>query len=279
MTLESFLRWFDWTFPPLMILSLPLIGLFIPRRPESEAAAAKVQGLTRRLWLLALISVAVYYTTYLLGGGGQWRQLWMLCFLQMPLFQRLAAAKNPGYGPPHTGRTRAASLDNRRAESWIPFRAWLGVWSVWTLLAAVSAWGYVHNGLPKRLGLMILLFHGMTALLLSLGPMFVGMVSREPEPMDPHGSEELAAAYRKHRLARRWLFFCIPTILMLMFGLSSAAIAWLATDPAAEARIGLYGGIAGSIIGLAGGSSGLYFGVWRARLNQQLRDLTGVQRE
>lgn len=278
MTFESFMRWFDWTFPPLMILSLPLICLFIPNRAESEEKAAKARRLTMQLWLLALGSVAIYSIAYTLGGGGQWRQLWILCFVQMPFFNKLAAAKNPGYGAPHVGNTRVASLSNRQKEPTIPPGAWLGVWTCWMLLAAASGWGYFHNDLPTRLGLMIVFFHGMTAVCLSLGPLFVRMATREPEPMDPHNSQELAAAYKKHRIARRWVFFSLPTIMVVMFGVCSVAIAWLATDPASEANIGLYGGIAGTFIGLAGGFCGLYFGVWRARLNQQVRDLTNRSR-
>lgn len=276
---DSFMRWFDLVFPPLMIVSFPLICFFIPNRPESDELAARARRFTVQLWLLAFISLAIYYVAYTLGGGGQWRQLWVLCFLQMPLANKLMAAKNTSYGAPHVGHTRVAALSNREAESTILRKAWVYVWALWALFGVVSAWGYYHNSLPTRLGLMIVMFLGMTAVFLSFGPTLVRMVSREPEPMDPHSSPELAAAYKKHRNARRWLFFSLPTTMVVMFGGCSVAIAWLATNPTSEANIGLYGGIAGAIVGLTGGIGGLCFGVWRARLNQRIRDLTSRQRE
>jgi len=58
---ESFMHWFDLIFPPLMIVCTPLICYFIPNRPESHELAARARRFTVQLWLLAFISVAVYY--------------------------------------------------------------------------------------------------------------------------------------------------------------------------------------------------------------------------
>lgn len=279
MNSESFMGWFDLIFPPLMIVSLPLVGFFIPNRPESDEMVARTRRFSAQLSLLSFISLAIYYIVYTFGGGGQWRQLWMLCFLQMPLFNKLVASKNPSYGAPHMGTTRVAALSNRDAESTIPRKAWLCTWAVWAMFVVVSAWGCYHNSMPMRLSLMIAMFAGLTAVFLSFGPTLVRMVSREPEPMDLRNSTEIASAYRKHRIARRWTFFLLPTVMVVMFGSCSVAIAWLATNPTSEANIGLYGGTAGAIVGVAGGICGIFFGVWRARLNQQVHNLTSTQRE
>ena len=74
--------------------------------------------------------------------------------------------------------------------------------------------------------------------------------------------------------ARSWLFFSLSASMVIMFGVCSVAIAWFATNPEAEGKIGLYGGIAGTIVGIVGGVIGTCFGVWRAKLNQKVRDLT-----
>ena len=264
----SILRWFDLTVPPLLIVGLPLMNWFIPSRPASNDDSERIRRLTFLVWLVALVSVAVYYVAYFVGGGGQWRQLWMLAFLQMPLFQRLATAKNSGYGEPHVGPTRAAVLTNRATESTIPFVAWCSIWCVWALFLLLAVVGYFRNDLPPRLGMAIGMFLAMSATFLALGPLLVKQVSREPEPLDRQSSPDLVAAYKRHRIARRWLFFSLPATLVLMFGGCAALIAWLATDPHREASIGLYGGAAGAVVGCAGGIVGIVFGVWRARLNR-----------
>ena len=69
------------------------------------------------------------------------------------------------------------------------------------------------------------------------------------------------------------------SFMVVLFGGCSVAISWLATSPVSEENIGLVGGLAGTLVGLAGAICGICFGSWRARLNQQVRDLTSRQGE
>ena len=93
MNIDLFMRWFDYTFPPLMILFFPVYCYFIRSRPESEEKAAAARRLYGLMWLIAGASLVVYFVVYTSFGGGQWRQLWVLCFLQMPLMNKLLMAK------------------------------------------------------------------------------------------------------------------------------------------------------------------------------------------
>jgi MFS family permease len=192
---------------------------------------------------------------------------------------RLMRAKNPSYTTPHAGNTRIATLVSREVKSTVPRAAWVSAWVLWAALGAIAAWGYVYNGLPSRMGYVMAMFFLAPAVFLAFGPTLAKTPLYEPEPMDPNNSTELSAAYAKHRKARSWLFFLLPVCMMIMFGVCSVVIAWLATSPEAEGQIGLYGGIAGTIVGIAGAVAGTYFGAWRAKLNQKVRDLTAEQQK
>ena len=271
---QIWMVWFDHLFPPLMILIFPIFCTLVPARADCDQQAAVASGLLRKLWLLAVASLILYFAVYHAMGGGQWRQLWMLCFLQMPLMNHLLAAKNPSWVSPHAGARRVASLTSRTAEPVVPVTAWVAAWIYWGLVALVTGIGCAFNELPARLMFSASLFTGIGAIALAFGPMLVRTVLQEPEPMDPGHSSELEAAYHRHRRARSWMFFAMPLILITMFGGFAVAIAWLGSDPRTERQIGLIGGITGAVVGVLGGVAGTIFGIWRAKLNQKVRDLS-----
>jgi hypothetical protein len=274
MTVETSMLWFDHVFPPFMILAMPLLYTIIPGKPSSDANAAKARQLQRLLWVVGVVSVAIYFFVYHTFGGGQWRQLWTLCFLQMPIIVQLMRVKNPAYTTPNASQIRVAVLENRDQSVIVPVMAWLVVWMLWGTLASLAAYGFFVNEAPSRLGWLILMFVVCSAVFLAFGPALVKRVLLEPEPMDPNNSPALHAAYEKHRRARSWVFFAMPTLSVLTFGLLAVSVAWLATSSHAEAQIGLYGGLAGGVIGTVGAGVGIGFGVWRAKLNQTIRDLS-----
>jgi hypothetical protein len=278
MNADEFNKWFNLLFPPLMILMFPVMSWFVRRRPESDEAAATARRTGFWMHVIAIASLAAFFVARAIFGAHEVRMMWLLCFLQMPLWQRHVAARNASWGSPYATTTRVAPLTNRERKTAVPTQAWIIAWFVWALLAAIAAWGYVVNEIPSRLGMLISMFTLGPALFLAYGPKMVRMVAYEPEPMDPHNSPELQAAYEKHRHARMWMFFALPISMAAIFCGCAIAVAWLATSIGAEQRIGLYGGMAGAFFGILGGAVGTYFGCWRARLNQMVREMSAEQK-
>ena len=274
MNIDVFNYWFELLFPPLMIVMFPVMACFIRSQTESDDGDMTARRLGHRLHGIAVASLVAFFVARAILGGHNVRMMWMLCFVQMPFWQRYIAAKNPSWGSPHATTQRVASLTNRATQTVIPTLAWVIAWGGWGLLAAIAAWGYFVNEIPNRLGVLISMFIVVPAIFLGFGPKLVRLVSYEPEPLDPNNSPELQAAYEEHRTARSWMFFALPICTVAIFCGGAVAIAWLATNIHAEQRIGLYGGLAGTFVGILGSAVGTYFGFWRARLNQTVHDMS-----
>ena len=224
--------------------------------------------------LIAGCSLAIFVGVYVGWGAARARNAWMLCFLQLPLFQRYAQARDASWGPPHATTTRTAILTDRSRDVVVPAWSWMVAWGIWIALVASALVGGWRNELPTRLWYSVTIFLSIPAIALAFGPRLVRLVTREPEPMDPAQTPTLAEAYRRHRRARCWVFFTFPLVFLLLFGGCAVVIAWCATSPGAEQQIGLYGGILGTLFGIGGGILGTVFGFWRAKLNRMARDLS-----
>jgi len=273
--------WFDLLFGPLMILGFPVLAWFIPARFESEQARGDYRRRWRRAHGCTLLLLGTFFAARVFFPPAVSRQFWMLCFIQMPLFIRLIPAKNPSWGSPFpSGSQRAASLQVRTRSSPVPARAWAIAWIVWLVPAMFAAWALVEkSGTPgsSQAAFIVSLLLPIGALCLAFGPYFVRLVLREPEPMDPADSADLREAYRRHRYARAWMFYIFPLVIAITQAAFAAVIAWLPPTAATQRALGMIGGVAGTVGGLLGAAAGIYFGVWRAKLNQTVRDLTGKQ--
>lgn len=274
MDVRDFMTWFDRLFPPLMILMFPLMTLLVPNRAESPEQVARARRARMWMLLIATCSLLVFVGVYLGWGGERARMAWVLCFLQMPLWQRYAQARDTSWGSPHATMTRTATLTDRSREVVVPMWPWLVAWGVWVVLVVLALVGGWRHELPTRLWYAVGVFLAIPPMALAVGPWLVRLVTYEPEPMDSAQTPALAEAYQRHRHARCWMFFALPVGFLLLFGGFAVVIAWFATSPRAEQQIGLYGGILGAVFGIGGGIAGTIFGLWRAKLNRMARDLS-----
>jgi hypothetical protein len=137
-----------------------------------------------------------------------------------------------------------------------------------------SAIGFSDSARTTWLRSIIIL---LISLSITFGTLLVcmGMLRREPEPLDARSSPQLIQCYQDLRcfkaMAFLWLFGVGGSILL---GGSMLAMAWI--EPGSRTLILLMaigGAAGGSALGIAGGVVGTVAGLRRAKLNAMLRDL------
>ncbi len=270
--------WYDRLFPPLMII-LPLVMVLCVRpRATSEAQLARARRLTMWLVIGTIAGLAVWLALYLWVIPEQARHMfWLALGPLMPLAMRIMPLKNRDMGSPHEGRTvRAASLASRAHASPVPRWAWGVLWLVTVVCLGVMAARWTREMSDAAVFRWWVAFPIAAVLLpleAALGPWAIGMVLREPEPMDASDSDGLRKAYARHRNERAWAFYGLFLVMTLMIGAGNAVLVWIEPSSGMDRNIGLWGGGVGAAIGMAGAGFGVWSGMRRARLNRMVREL------
>lgn len=238
-----------------------------------------------------------------------WAGFFPLWFgLAMPLLR----LKHPAFGEIHaqgsTANLRSASLGNRERQSPITRRHWVLSALVFALATgAIAARGLrpfpldtdAAAGVPsavqpaagapaeydtasgmqpadperRRWLLTLLVYPLAVGISLLTVPSSIRRTLTEPEPLDGAGSPELRDLYRRQRDRRALgLYWGGALILPGCMGLLLALPLWW---PAGGATWGLVGGIAGTLLGLAGAAFGVHTSLERARIQRVRARLEG----
>lgn len=288
----TFMRWFDLVFP-LALLASPLCFLLLSPRGTAGAFDGDTTNARDRARGLTLVLLTA---TIICLGGHLW--LWAaqvpfnrftFCFF-FPLWFGLAmpalAARNPDLGRAHPGGTpvRRASLTPRTTEPLAPRWLWalsIAIAAVCLLGIAIRPWGEAFGALPFDSAVQAVWLRSLVIqvayLALTLPVLYgcIGMLRREPEPMDARASAELIESYASLRrfkaAASVWLFGVGGTALC---GGTMLAMTWLPPDGGTTVLVlAIGGGVAGSALGIAGGIFGTIASMRRARINALIRTL------
>ncbi len=284
------MSWFNIVFPLTMLLFPAVFMTLIPTNRRADIDPAKARRLTVALWLATAGAIGVWLAVYALASPRLASFCWMLFF---PLFfgfwGRLMRSKNPDWisTPPPDVAARSASLAPRPARSAAPQWA---IWSLWILWATICIaivlmvdWNVLLSsdaalGFRRRMGLTAVLVAGSLVVIPGALALSLRLDRREPQPLDPAGSEELVALYARRRRQRAWLFISFGWVMLLMFGIGFGAAALMSRSVFQEMELSRLmawtGGIGGSIIGVAGGVAGTLSSIQAARINARMRELT-----
>ncbi len=270
---------FDLLFPPLMLL-MPL-GIALAVRPAAGGDPARARALLGWLAVATLAGLAVFAAAWLLEWRVIARHTWVLTLAMLPLLNRILALRDPAWvgQPTEAGRgLRAASLTSRRAATPPPRWTWPVLWTIALGgVAAIAARGL--GGVPEgpalvrwiiTLSIQIVVVCGDVLLFQHILP----RLREEPEPMDPAGSPELAAAYARHRAARMRGFVGLALVLTVLGTATTVLVAWLPERGDLGAWIGIGGGVVGGLVGVAGALFGVSSSLERVRINRLRRQLT-----
>jgi len=275
-----------------MLLFPAAFTVFYRPRPDSNAALVRRR---RRNLFIATAGAVVLYGLLLLARRAGWLAFWaelprwmtwgaspdeiawILCFPLWSVFaMRLFLALRPEAASPYPAASgqRAASLAPRPTAGLIRRRWWLVVWGIW--IAAVIA--IVLRGTAEEMTrlrwTMTALFLCGAAIPLLLAGFVLPMAGQEPEPLDPHGSEELRSAYERLRATKvRGLFGMLATM-SLLFTALAAGYVFL---PDASAALGAVGGIGGALVGIAGAVFGVLMSHRRMEIKRLLDRLSAEQ--
>jgi hypothetical protein len=278
------MRTFDLIFSLVMILAPAVLAACIRTPAGVEVDRSRVRRLSIALWgataaALALLAVASLWP---------WtsRVAWVLFFPLFGLSLSLIAVRNPDWVAHRSGQaTRSASLVSRRHVRPIPRAAWVAAWAFWAVCTAAIAVRWLTAQEAPAMGWWtVAMMVAGSGICLPLAQWAVARTLVEPEPMDPAGSPDLAAAYDRHRTFRAWGFYGMFGVAMpAVFVLLGVLLAWLPREampgPAAGATLGILGGVLGTALGLAGAAFGTLASVRRARiaaLHRQLETRQGL---
>jgi hypothetical protein len=255
------------TYPVVILcIILPAVSsLFVRRREGVGTDDSRVRLLDRAGKMQWWHDLPGYMTWNIAPGQIGWVLSFLLWF---PGFQRVCAAVRPDLATPYPRETakRAATLVSRNRCSPLTRGHWGMGWTIYLFGAGLVVAGLATgDGAPATTlsaGLMIL----FAPLSLVITPWGIRMVLREPEPLAPGDSAELARAYDRHRDKKIRGFWMFALLMTAMFAGLAVATAWGARGE----TLGWVGGIGGSLIGVAGGVFGVVMGVDRARIKTML---------
>lgn len=285
------MNWYTFAFAPIMIVAPLIFAAFARFNAQAGGDRALVRTRMIRLVIATAVAFAVFIALYLildLWDHGVWAaHAWPLFF---PLFFGFAmpviAAKNPDTVTPHPKTpvsVRSASLVSRERRN--PLRLWH--WAICWIICGIAIVGVIARPIVApisddaerwRIMSSILLIVVLWAPMLALLPWCMRMVLREPEPLDAAGSHELAAAYERHRNFKLWCFWWFFGIVMnVLIGSGALMTAWTTPGESMSRSLGVFGGVGGALLGVAGAAFGIYAGIQRVRITALLRELNQRQ--
>jgi hypothetical protein len=267
-----------------LMLALPAVFmLFFRPRPGADVDHRRIRRLRAALWIATAACIGAYFGLRALSAAGAldwWKSIprlftwsdspdeiaWVLFFplwfaLAMPL---LAAVRPSATSPYPDSARRVAALAPRALARPVRARHWLFGWAIWAA-AVVAVAVALASGRDAVLAALLV---PLGAMPVALGPLTVRMTLREPEPLDPAGSQDLLDSYARHREAKAWGLFWLQTALTAIASLLPAAVAW-------QWPLGLAFAIGGSLVGLLGAAFGVHMGVQRMRIRERLDELEG----
>jgi hypothetical protein len=285
------MSWFDYVFPPLMIVLPLVIAALTPFNGKARTDAGLVRRGTMRLLIWTLAAIGAWLLLTQLIGPRTASFAWALFF---PLFFVLAMpvlrAKNPNVVgmPPHDLPIRTASLTPRNRQPLVPGWTLAVMWIIWLLgattiliitmrhrvdaLDVAALWNHSPLGVIAIIGQATLLV--VPIVLMRVLP----MVRTEPAPMDQEASAELAELYHRRGVQRSWMFVVLGWSLLLLLTAQFVVMAAIGDLSSAGENvgptIGLWGAILGSTIGVLGAIAGTASSIQAARINRRLRELT-----
>lgn len=274
---ERLLFWFDLFFSPLMILVPALLFIWLGRRTDHmQFDAVRAWRLKLALWGSTLAALAVFAGLWAWAGREAARFAWAFCFPLFTLAAAAAAANNPNWMAAHTAQVqRTASLRVRARENPVPAWFWNVCWLAWFAAAAAVVVRWLHapplgSGVAWAVTALVALACG--PLVLALGRYSVGRALEEAEPLI-EGAPELEAGYAASRQSRAWGLAVGAALLAHLWLGAAVVMSWF------EPRWwwGVVGGVAGSMIGIAGGVFGTLAGRRRMQLNALYRRLAANQ--
>ena len=147
-----------------------------------------------------------------------------------------------------------------------------GIWGYGALATFVGSITRADGiALPSG-GTLALLALGL--LLLSLAPSAARSSLHEAEPMDPHGSRELADAYAVHRTTKASGYYWL-TLALVTWTSSVAVLSTWTGESAGE--VVLFIEAAALLIAIGGAAFGIQMAGGRARIKHRLDELTAEQ--
>lgn len=269
---------------PAMLLAPLLFVLLSPTRMREGAGRAEARARSLALGLATLLALALWLGALLAGANLRSEPLallarfaWVMFFpLWFLLAMPLVRAKNPSWAPfgATPSAVRTASLSDRSRAS--PIRRSHGLVAgaaCVLLLAGIAARGAVPFESEALRGRWLLSLGTYAATLLAVAlavPWALRLALREPEPIDPEASLELARRYQGYRDAKILaLFWLLGAALPLFHGACLAVAVWL-PGGSVLAWVGAAGG---SALGLAGAWLGVSLGLRRARIAEFREEL------
>jgi hypothetical protein len=254
-----------------MIFTPLFVVLCVRPRADTPSAHAPMRRLVIATLVCGLLLACAWAAVPQLARFG-----WLLFF---PLFFGFAMPAIMGRRPEWMGdpmrdqASRSALLVNRARVTAVPPWAWFAA----SLLVAAAL-----TAIAMRLGspsldaaarnrvILALAVEGVVGgTMLVLLAFVVPMVRNEPEPLRADGADEIAAAYARLRRFKMNAFVWLFAVgINATLGAILVAIAWLPPDRAA--LLGIFGGIAGSVIGIGGALVGVRAAAHRARINALL---------
>jgi hypothetical protein len=285
-----FLNILDWVFVPLLIASPLIFTLCFKTKNPSPAARDQIRARTALLTICTLLAIALSLALTL--GGTLYRIdilrivgrfTWMLFFpLWFGLAMPLIKLKNPLIDAPlHTSTefpVRAASLVNRQRRS--PIKPWH--WILLAFLALVGAVPIILHAFtvtpsstsqPTSISSLWMLAAYALAVALTAGllPFLIRITLHEPEPLDAAGDPRLQELYDRFRQKRaRSMYWALGVGSVTALALSMALALWAFSGPA----LGMFGAIAGTVLGLIGAWMGISASSQRARIEEFRRSLS-----
>lgn len=292
----TLMQWFDLFFPAAMLL-FPLVFLLLASRGSvraiSEDSCNRARGLTLVLVGATAICLCVHLLLWL-NGFGFARFMFVGFFpLWFGLGMPALTARNPDLATAHpTGTTvRRASLVSRDQTRLAPRWLWTfaGVIAAVLLVGtALRPWGEAFfpavgpfDSAAQSVFLRSLIIQ-IACLSLTFSVLYgcMGMIRREPEPLDARSSPELLESYASLRrfkaCAFLWLFGVGGN---LLFGAALMLLAWAPSDSRTMTFVlAIGGGTAGTVLGIAGGVIGTMASMRRARITALIRGLDATAR-
>lgn len=297
---EIIFRFVSSAFVPIMLLFPLLFVLLIPTRVAEPTAREQARSRQLRLAIFTFMGIATWGGLALIAhetGSSIFdqfvRQIWLLFFpLWFGMAMPAVLAKNPAWGDGRKGESstyspiRTASLVPRTHEN--PIRTWhralMGslVAATFAAIACRGAFAFGPEGTAAEAArerwALLTAVYGIIAITTALVvPYSIARSRFEPEPLDPHGSEELSAMYRGDRRARsQIIFWMLGVIQPFAIGWIFAVIVW---SPAANGRaMGIIGAALGIAMGLAGSIFGIASAIRRVRINEKRVQLEAVSK-
>jgi len=253
--------------PAMLLMPLVTAACLLARRDTDAAPEALARSRTLMKLLAAATGLAFASWIGLSAAASlgprnlhtATSQSWILFFplwfgLAMPAVNARLHRPTP-QDPPAT--PRVASLVSREHAS--PVKAWwwavaIGLWAISlgvSVVLALSIWNtqpsHAVTGLSSNLFTLVLL-----AVIL---PVALRATLNEPEPLDARGSVELAGAYADLRRVKITFLFWLLAVPLP--ALTTATTAAIIAAPTLGPWIGVSGGAAGTLLGIAGAIVGL----------------------